>query len=125
MSGPDSRPICGVVSWHGRPYPGGMQRFARVKAQPVGGTRDKSVLRALIGYDLPGGSGIFPSAATLAEDTEWNKRSVREALRSLQESGWIAVRRHRHRVRGRQSSNSYRIRQAGGQACPDFGFSMK
>ena len=115
-----SRPcaICGATL--PGPYPGAaLQRYEWAFRQRVGSARDKAVLVALAHHDMPHGTGAFPGAARIAAMTEVTERSVRAALRSLQDAGWIDVTRRRQR--GRQAANEYRFRQATA-ACPECGF---
>ena len=105
----------------GTPYPSEAKalhhRLAWVYAQRIRPVA-KSVLVVLAYHHMPAGEGIFPSLETVASMTGFSKRTVQDALNRLEADGWI--KRTQRRLRGKQSSNLYVIRQANyrGQELP-------
>ena len=104
-------PVCGNDrGLQGAPYPSkSFRRFKWVWAQRLG-PRDKSVLLALVHHDMPNGTGIFPSVATLVEMTSYKERAMQNALKSLRDADWIEI-EHRYTPAGRQKSSLYVIKQ--------------
>ena len=113
---PPGSSSCLVCGWArplfgGEEYPAGdVRRYAWTLAQPVGDPTAKLVLLALAHHDRPNGRGIFPRIEELARLTSCSHATIHRALRRLERDGWILV--EQRRLRGRQSSSRYRIRQA-------------
>ena len=101
----------------GAPYPGrGAPLHIRNRwayAQRISGV-DKSVLLALVHFDMPGEDGIFPSLATLARMTGFSRSTVQEAVKRLESDGWI-----KHETRhnnGKRTSSLYHIVYTGSRS---------
>ena len=80
-----------------------------VYAQRIPGI-DKTVLLALVWHDGQGGTGIWPSLATVAAMTGHARSTVQDAIKRLEAVGWLT---HIQRdVNGRKTSNLYIVKQA-------------
>ena len=106
-------PSCGYEErpLRGKPYPAKtIDRFFWARDQQIPNATAKAVLNALIVYDMPGGTGIFPSQWTLADDTGYKLRAVQRALAWLEDAKWIE-RSKGARTRWGPGCDSYRVRQ--------------
>ena len=90
----------------GRPYPGGgtWERHVWARGQPLP-LAAKAALRCLLDHDF-GGGPVFPSIATIAEETGLSRTGAKDALRWLRINGWIEA-QERRREDGGRSSNVY------------------
>ena len=106
-------PSCGRErhGYGGTPYPAQqMERFLWVFDQAITDRNAFATLLALVWFDGPNGRGVFPTVKRLAETARLSTRVTRDAVRWLENHGWIVcVQRRRG---GRQTSNRYSIRQA-------------
>ncbi len=73
--------------------------------------RDKAVLRSLMYFAFKSWPQCWPSVATLAEDTGFSERAVKQATRALAAGGQIA------KTRRRDASSLYTILVPVGAKC--------
>lgn len=70
----------------------------------VGNRTAKDILRCLADYADDNGENCFPGRETIVRESEIHRNSFADALKFLEENGWIKVTRHQ-----KNNSNSYSI----------------
>ena len=112
---PPGRQPCPSCGWERHGYGGRHTRRSKwsglwVFDQAITERNAFATLLALVWFDGPNGRGVFPTVKRLAETARLSTRVTRDAVRWLENHGWIVcVQRRRG---GRQTSNRYSIRQA-------------